>query len=150
MSPTDPFFPLLYQQDNRTWETDLSNFGSVSWAQCNALFDGTGNHFCASYEQLIDYLPLVEETDLGDLDEILVERLLVGRHIVRRGVPCLFNCRGYSFSLRQWRETRFEKVAWGKSDRRNMKICSRSCGTFRWLLPRTSTTLHSGKASSVH
>ncbi len=114
LNPSDPCFPLLYDHNSRSM-VDFSNLGSVSWSKCLNLFDETDSHFRDSFGLHFGSAAAVEESEgLPKPEELFVK----GRQIVRYGDRvCHLSCKGYSFSIRHFRNGKFVEIDRGKSDR---------------------------------
>ena len=114
LHPSDPCFPLLYDHDSRSL-VDFSNLGSVSWRNCLRLFDGVDSHFRDSFSLHFRSASAVEEPVGHPKPKDLFVK---GRQIVSYADKvCHLSCKGYSFSIRHFRNGKFVKIDQGKSDK---------------------------------
>jgi hypothetical protein len=114
LNPSDPCFPLLYDDNSHTMG-DFPNLGSISWSKCRALLEGTDSYFTNSFSLHFGSAGSVEDhEDVPRPGELFVK----GRQIVRYGDKvCLLSCKGYSFAIRHFRNGKFVEIDRGKSDR---------------------------------
>lgn len=108
------FFPLFFNQHSGSVE-DFPGLGSVSWKQCHRLFDGLDNHFTDSFKWHFKN----SREDEEPLETPQQEYLFVkGRQIIKYdGKLCHLSCRGYSYSIRYFREGSFVEIDRGKNDK---------------------------------
>jgi hypothetical protein len=114
LASSDPCFPLFFDQCAKT-QTEYSNLGSVLWSQCMGLFDGVDSHLSESFGLHFVKALEAEESAEAPLRSDLFVR---GRQIVRfAGKTCHLACKGYSFTVRDFRNGDFVAIYAGKNDR---------------------------------
>ena len=108
------FFPIFFNQHTDTVE-EFPNLGSIRWTQCLQLFEGLNSHFPESYQQ---HFKLPDEKEASPEAIRQVDLFVKGRQIIKYGeYHCHLSCKGYSYTIRHYRNGRFVELDRGRGDR---------------------------------
>ena len=112
--PSDPCFPLFFDQHSNERDEKFRNLGSVGWLKCEQLFDIENNYILDSFHMHFQPDSENEKSSEVDKNELFVK----GRWIIEFcGMKCHLSCQDYSYKIRHFRNGSFVVIDSGKNDR---------------------------------